>query len=335
MNVDLLKGQIETISQNKKSKRAVIEIALLVFLLIVALFVYSLFSLFASVETQEDISISIPEGYSVSEAANLLESEGLIRSKAALKISSRVNPLVVKSGNYQFDQGVYTLADIRERLTNAEFGDIYTSITIPEGSSREQIALILERSLLGINATEFLALSRGKEGYLFPDTYFFLPDDGVQEVIDELSETFEEKIDTLQVEVDSSTRSFEDIVIMASILEKESTGNIQEMRTISGILWKRIDKGIPLQVDAPFLFAKGKTSAQLRTSDLRADGSYNTYTNKGLTPTAIGNPGLDALRAAIEPLDSLYFFYLHDTNSDIHYGVTHDDHVRNKNNYLR
>ncbi len=122
---------------------------------------------------------------------------------------------------------------------------------------------------------------------------------------------------------------------MASLLEKEASNDLEQKRIISGILWKRIRIGMPLQIDAPFLYERGKGSAQLSNKDLRASSKYNTYINKGLTPTPIGNPGYDSLYAAAHPIESNYLFYLHDFNGGVHYGKNHKEHVTNKKKYLK
>ena len=92
---------------------------------------------------------------------------------------------------------------------------------------------------------------------------------------------------------------------------------------------------MPLQVDAPFLYERGKVSSELSHNDLQKDSPYNTYTNKGLPPTPIGNPGYDALYAAVHPIDTNYLFYLHDSDGVIHYGRNHSEHLKNVRSYLR
>jgi UPF0755 protein len=121
---------------------------------------------------------------------------------------------------------------------------------------------------------------------------------------------------------------------MASILEEEAN-NTEDRRIISGILWKRIEKGMALQVDAPFYYLFGKGSSQLTLSDLATTSPYNTYVNKGLPSAPISNPGLDAIKAAINPKSTPYYFYLADRKGITHYATDHDGHVANRNNYLR
>ncbi|MDQ5953030.1 MAG: hypothetical protein QG551_258, partial [Patescibacteria group bacterium] len=106
-------------------------------------------------------------------------------------------------------------------------------------------------------------------------------------------------------------------------------------QTISGILWKRIDKGMRLQVDATLKYITGKPSSRLTLKDLGEDHPYNTYTNDGLPPGPIGSPSLKAIKSALYPIPSPYFFYLHDNSGGVHYAVNFDQHKQNKNNYLR
>ena len=91
---------------------------------------------------------------------------------------------------------------------------------------------------------------------------------------------------------------------------------------------------MPLQVDAVFSYVNGKNSFTLTTEDLREDHSYNTYTNKGLPPTPISNPGLDSIRATVNPIKSDYLYFLSDKNGEMHYSETFAEHIRKKKIYL-
>ena len=122
---------------------------------------------------------------------------------------------------------------------------------------------------------------------------------------------------------------------MASLIEEEARTE-ETRRIIAGILWKRLDKGMLLQVDSAFAFVNGeKDSKDLSLDDLKIESPYNTYLHKGLTPTPISNPGLDAIKATVEPIATKYYFYLSDDDGNMHYAVTHDEHVANKFIYLR
>jgi UPF0755 protein len=108
------------------------------------------------------------------------------------------------------------------------------------------------------------------------------------------------------------------------------------MRKVSGILWKRISIGMPLQVDSTFVYVNGKRkSSDITVDDLKINSPYNTYTNRGLPPTPISNPGLMALKAAINPESSPYFFYLTDSKGVAHYAASFDEHIENKFRYIK
>lgn len=324
----------DTYSQKRRRQSRFIQIVALLLFVLAAYGAYVLGMNFSPTILKAEATVEIPEGYSTSEAALLLEDKGVIRSDTAMKILSKLDPRTVKSGYYHFEEGIQPLQEVRVRLSRADYGDVYTKVTIPEGSTRAQIAEILEQSPLVLSSQDFMNATVGKEGYLFPETYFFFPEATASEVVAQMEETFQSNVEELSDLFQVSSRTRSDIIIMASILERESGSDMEEMRTISGILWKRIDRGIPLQVDAPFMFTRGKSSAELTTSDLQKDGLYNTYTRTGLTPTPIGNPGRASIEAALTPIKSPYLFYLHDSQGRIHYGITHDDHVRNKQLYL-
>jgi len=297
-------------------------------------------ALFLHVQTQlssyinEEKIITIESGSSATTIAKQLNEHGIISSTYLFILLHRANNDVLKSGTYEFIEGRHTIAGVLKRLEDADYGDVFKKVTIPEGSTIQEIVDIFSSHEMKISPDTFINLSEGKEGYLFPDTYFFLPHDTEEDIIQRLEKAFDLEYEAKANEF-NPRYSKEDIVIMASIIEKEATRDIQEMKLVSGILWKRLEEGIPLQVDAPFLYVEGKTSAQLRISDLRKDGPYNTYTRTGLPIAPIANPGSMALEAAMDPVSSPYYFYLHGNDGVIRYGVTHDDHITNKNRYLR
>jgi UPF0755 protein len=104
---------------------------------------------------------------------------------------------------------------------------------------------------------------------------------------------------------------------------------------VAGILWNRITQKLPLQVDATFKYINGKTTATLTLADLQIDSPYNTYVYRGLPPTPINNPGLDAINAALHPIQTKYIYFLTGTDGAMHYAVTFDEHKKNKERYLK
>jgi UPF0755 protein len=151
-----------------------------------------------------------------------------------------------------------------------------------------------------------------------------------------MKETFDRKVvKAFDKELEKSERTLEQVITMASIIEDEASGGNEEKQIISGILWKRLDMGMLLQVDATLRYVNGKESKDLTLTDLAADHEYNTYVHKGLPPTPIGNPGVDAIRAALNPKDSIYYFYLHDKDGGVHYAKTFEEHKKNIAAYLK
>lgn len=184
--------------------------------------------------------------------------------------------------------------------------------TIPEGSNVSAIANILGSKLPNFNKNNFLLLAENKEGYLFPDTYyFFLSDDGTH-AIQTMSDNFNKKITPLMGAIQASGKTENQIIVMASIIEGEASKE-GDRGIISGILWKRIADGMPLQVDdAP-----------------------ETYKAQGLPEEPINNPGMSAILAALYPKSSPYLYYLYDKNGMIHYATTFAEHKQNEAKYLQ
>lgn len=279
--------------------------------------------------------VHIGEGSSVLGVANQLADEGIIVSPRlfALFVLSGTNTTVA-AGDYLFEQP-QSVVKVAYRLSNADYGNSRVRLTIPEGSHNRDIAAIIQSKIPDFDVERFLELAEAKEGYLFPDTYWAFPSVTPEYLIAMMEENFDQQIAELQEQIDNSERPLEDIITMASIIEKEAfAGNYREHQIISGILWKRIRIGMPLQVDAPFKYLLDKASSELTLADLREDSPYNTYTRKGLPIGPINNPGLLAIRAALNPEESPYLFYLHDQSGTIHYAVDHLGHVANKRRYL-
>lgn len=279
--------------------------------------------------------VTIPEKAGLNEITELLVKERIIRSPFLFRVTVVLmdGQRGVQAGDYFFERPV-TVFRVASRLTRGAHALTPVRFTFREGVTVRQVALALEDELIDFDTAEFLKLAKPEEGYLFPDTYFFPPNTKPAAVIAELKKNFENKMKTIDESVRASKKSLKDIVIMASLLEAEAR-TTETRRTIAGILWKRLSLGMPLQVDAPFQYIIGKNTFQLTTADLQYDSPYNTYRYKGLPPTAIGNPGLDSLHAAVTPIASPYFFYLSDIRGNMHYVVTHDEHVLNKEKYLK
>lgn len=239
----------------------------------------------------------------------------------------------VSDGEYYFKEPVSSL-EIALRISGRQFGIEKKKVTFPEGFTTKQMADRLAATFPNFDKAVFLTLAKDSEGYLFPDTYSFFPSITPDVVLGLLKRNFATQLMPLEQGFLTSNRSRSDVIIMASIIEKEAN-TADEMPIISGILWKRIDQGLALQVDAPFLYTLGKSSSEITRKDLASNSPYNTYKHKGLPPTPIANPGLDAIRAALAPEASPYMFYLHDKGGVIHYASTYAQHKKNIAAYLK
>jgi len=279
--------------------------------------------------------VTIPKGATVTETVSILKEEHIVRSAFFLRIVTTLmsSNRGVLAGDYQFHESPNTFS-VAQRITTGAFGLEPVRVLIPEGASVAEMAIIYGKRLPRLDEDAFIKEATPLEGYLFPDTYFFLPNATHKTVIDAMLNNFEEQFATLEEEFVAFGKPLEEVVIMASLLEKEEH-KFEPKRGIAGVLWNRIDINMPLQVDATFLYINGKSTFTLTLDDLQNNESpYNTYKFKGLPPGPITNPGLDSLRAAMTPIEHDYLFYLADHNGTTYFSETYAEHLRKKNLYL-
>lgn len=326
---------------------------LLLFLLIggigITFWAYSIYSSALkyqlSADHPENISLTIPQGANADDIASLLKEEKLISSTAAFKYYLKQKKLDqdLKSGGYVFSTD-QTLPQIAQTLVEGGKGE--NSLTLLEGWTADQIGEYLQEK--GITSKkdflrcfkscdfdfDFLPPS-GLEGYLYPDTYFVDESSFTNRAfIQRLLENFEKKFSEDDWSaLEASDRSLEEIIVMASIVEREERLP-KEKATVAGILWNRLDNGMRLDADATVLYALGRTEGGLDYEDLQVNSPYNTRKQKGLPPTAICNPSIESIRAALYPKETDYLYYLHDANGRVHYAKTLEGHNRNKAKYL-
>ncbi len=278
--------------------------------------------------------VAVPTGQSLAEVAQTLEENNVVRSAFALRTLVKLlgNERNVHAGDYLFKepQDIFSIA---HTLAIGAYGLEPTRVRIHEGATTKEMAALFDRQFERFDADNFLAQTKLQEGYLFPDTYFFLPNITEDTVIQAMRQNFDMQITPLLPHIASSTHSLSDIVIMASIIEREAH-NSTDRRKISGVLWNRLARGMLLQVDVTFLYTIGKGTYQITMKDLMTDSPYNTYKNKGLPPTPIGSPSLDSLKAAIGPIESDNLYYLADRNGVTYFSKTYAEHLRKKNLYI-
>ena len=250
-----------------------------------------------------------------------------------------------KAGTFRISRSM-TPRQIVAKLTDKAPSE---KVTLVEGATVRDLAELLEER--GIAAAEsvvacvkscafehaFLAEKpRGVdlEGYLFPDTYALHAGMGVPEILDVFLTNFGRRVnEERRAKAKAMDHTLHEVITMASLIEREVT-ETEDRKIVSGILWRRLELGIPLGVDASTLYAVGKRGSHPTAEDLQSDSPYNTRKRKGMPPGPINNPGLDAIDAALDPTDTEYLFYLTDENGAVHYARTNAEHEANKDRYL-
>lgn len=278
-------------------------------------------------------TIVIDEGETISSIAETLRERDFVRSSIylmhVLKYDHFEAP--VQAGRYAFDEPLTTEA-IAAAITSGEYSTPAVSITFPEGLRGERMKPIIESELPDL--TVDVDTLDEHIGYLFPDTYYVSTETTLSQLIETMRENFDHKTAPLNIEANTHDLTAHEVIILASIVEREAD-TMQSKRTVAGILLKRLDADMPLQVDAAFEYLLGKTSAELTVEDLALDSPYNTYVYRGLPPTPIANPGVDSIQAVLDPNETPYLYYLTGADGHFYYAETFEEHVGNKRRYLQ
>ena len=296
--------------------------------------------------------VEIEEGDTVGQVADKLKEQGLIEYKFVFQLFCTFTHVSGKAGEdgAKITPGSYELStDMDYRALISSMGSnsanrLTTTVTIPEGTTEAQIFEMLEKA--GVCSAEdleetaanydfkfsflqgVLPLGDAKrlEGYLFPDTYeFYMGEDPVN-VLNKMILRFDEIFtDEMRQTMTDKGMSVNDAVIIASMIEKETDGTDQGK--ISSVIYNRLNNPTSetagyLNIDATILYATGGTKA-----DPTADTPYNTYTHTGLPPTAICCPGVDALKAAVNPDSTNYYFYALGDDGVHHFFRTSSEHT--------
>jgi UPF0755 protein len=257
-----------------------------------------------------------------------------------------------------FQPGEFTLrtgmnyAAIVAALTTIASDEV--TITFPEGLTIEQMAERIDSAFGTGWGDEWLTtlddnqwaetysflIEDSLEGYLFPDTYLVPKDITATQLLTLLMNTFEQKTDDLKSELEQSGKSLDEVVIMASLVQREAKTQ-RDMHHVAGILWNRVELGMSLDVDATLQYIStrdakdGEWWPQPDVAAKQLTSQYNTYKYAGLPPGPIANPGLQAITAALNPLETNDLFYLHDRQGVMRFAPNLAEHNNNINQYLR
>lgn len=302
----------------------------------------------------QGVFVDLPHGASSRTVARLLKENGVIRSAFAFEVYARRHPRRrLQAGEYFFDHAI-SGHDVFWQIAD---GHIYEQpFTVREGETIFDVAHDLEAEKL-MTADEFLAAAQNPElirdiapraktleGFLFPATYFLprhpSPADVTSEMVHKFKEEWqriappESKRDTAGLE---HGRPVISVVTLASLVERE-TPKPEERPLVAGAFENRLRKNIPLQCDPTVIYAMqdaGQYNGRLTGADLHFPSPYNTYAHPGLPPGPIGNPGEASLRAALEPAQTDYLYFVANTQGGHFFAATLAEHNRNVTKYRR
>ncbi|MBI2057954.1 MAG: endolytic transglycosylase MltG [Candidatus Yanofskybacteria bacterium] len=265
----------------------------------------------SEVETQE---LVIEQGFGSAKVARLLAEQGLVRSRYLF-----IGYTLLVGKEKEFKAGRYLISSamsipaIVEIFSEGKAEPEGIMVTIPEGLNSGEIVAVLGKNFKGLKISDF----QKKDGYLFPDTYWFNGDENGGEIIKKMTGNFNSKTKELVSMI--SVSKFREAIVIASFLEKEVKTD-EDMRLVAGIIYKRLELGMPLQIDATvaygaclpkWLSQKACDVSQVNlVENIKIDSQYNTYTRKELLLGPISNPGLKAINAALNPVTSDYLYYL-------------------------
>jgi len=242
----------------------------------------------------------------------------------------------LQAGTYRFSSSNSLFSLVRDMAN----GDIaQEEFTIIEGWNLRDIGFYLENKGMA-RAEELWELTglpldtQSREGYLFPDTYLVRHNASLTEILAKMQANFDKKTASLLVEIEKQGKTLSEIITMASLIEKEVRTK-EDKETVSGIFWKRIAAGRPLESCATIAYIKGVSQWRYSFEDTRIESSYNTYLNYGLPAGPICNPGLESIEAALHPRESDYWYWLSTPEGETIFTKTLSEHNAAKAEYLK
>ena len=282
--------------------------------------------------------ITIPKDATLSSTSRILNDNLCVNStlfKIVMKIS--MNEQNIKYGRYDF-KSINNMRDLVNMVTSVTSDRV--QITVVEGLKMQEIAIYLEKKMK-IDVEKFLSLCYDKslikdlglnditclEGYLYPDTYKLLKTyteiDIIKIMVNQFLFNFNENISS------NTVLSNSDIVILASIIQGEAIYT-DEMKKISSVYHNRLNQNMLLQADPTIQYILPQKKRRILVKDTKIDNPYNTYVYKGLPPGPINNPGLDALIAASDPIQTDYLYFVANNEGRHDFNKTYRGHLRSK-----
>jgi len=267
-----------------------------------------------------------------------LKEQGYIKSEWAFNfvLKTRGWQGKIKPGGYNVSKNMSAWI-LAETLVNYPY---QRWIVIPEGLRKEEVAEIARKELGWTEKTKKEFLNYAEEGYLFPDTYLLQVlnfENAGKQTAQRMENNFNEKCQEIFKEFKEQNIRNDTAIILASIIQREAA-DAEQMPLIAGIIWNRLLKPMPLQIDATVQYILGEEGNWWRpvtVEEYKTESPYNTYLYEGKPPTPICSPGLAAIEAVAYSEETEYFYYLHDENRQIHCAETYEEHLENIEKYLQ
>jgi UPF0755 protein len=298
--------------------------------------------------SDETISYTIQKGWGNDDIAKELKNLGMIRSSYFFQLYTFVsfNHTELQAGKYTLSprMSIYKIVKkmasgdtkkdrfvIYEGWTVADIGEYLES---RELCTKEEFSVAIEKNYE--LEYEFLVGKPndvGLEGYLFPDTYEIFEGQICEDIIKKMLTNFDNKLTPeIRTEIQSQHKTIFEVITMASLLEKE-VKSLEDKKIVSGILWTRLDIGMPLQLDSTINYITGDSYPSVSIKSTKIDSPYNTYKYRGLPKGPISNPGMDSIIATLEPTKTDYLYYL-SASGKTYFAKTLQEHATNKAKYL-
>jgi UPF0755 protein len=280
-----------------------------------------IFGILLVLPSRSEASIEVKQGTSTVDVAKKLAGSRVVRSRLVFTFYVKGFWKDIQAGVYRFPKGTTVITAAR-RMDEGDVDEYI--VTIPEGWRITQIADRLSERKIA-DKDQFITASKGKEGYLFPDTYRIAVGESAGSVVTRMEKNFSERTKDMGL--------LRADLILASIIEREAK-NDEERTQIAGVYANRLRIGMALQADPTIQYAKGSWDP-ITVSDYKFDSPYNTYLHKGLPPGPICNPGLKSLESAKNPAVSDFYYFFHTDEGELILSKTLDEHNRKKVEFLR
>ncbi|MCL5406998.1 MAG: endolytic transglycosylase MltG [Patescibacteria group bacterium] len=255
----------------------------------------------------------VRSGQSTREIGDNLQKEGLISSATVFTYYAKMRADLIQVGVYKIAP-TQSIKEILAVLTSGKTSE--DIITIPEGWRVTQIDDFLTQKKI-IQKGTLLQIASANEGFLFPDTYRFMPNTKPEEIRQEMLDNFNQKTTDLKVTREN--------IILASIVEREAKFD-EDRAKIAGVYLNRLAQNMKLQADPTVQYAKGSWDPITVSDYKNVNSPYNTYQNLGLPPGPICNPGIKSIEAALHPEKSDYLYFFHKSDGHAVFSTTLQEH---------